>query len=256
MWVRLPPSLPHLSTKMARSKAISGDIAVIAAGRASIRASATRRGSSARSRRSSTRSRLRRSRQRRAYRSQPARAFGPVRGFHIRGIGKRWCSCSEGNAARRETRRHGDPARLEPARFAASDRHGNLPVFGYRRQYRALGARSRSDGRRPGAPRRSNAHRNANPWCIHLQNHRRRVLRGLRNAARCFGGGARRPARARRRRFLRSRGIARAHGAACRKLRRTRRRLLRTGGQPRCAITVGRQRRTGAPLGYLHRADR
>ena len=54
-----------------------GRIGAIAAGRASTRASATRRGSSARSRRSSTAFRLARSPRQRAYRSRPARASGP-----------------------------------------------------------------------------------------------------------------------------------------------------------------------------------
>ena len=54
-------------------------IGAIAAGRASTRVSATRRGSSARSRRGSMRFRSRRSRQRRDCRSQPARGFELVR---------------------------------------------------------------------------------------------------------------------------------------------------------------------------------
>lgn len=62
-----------------------------AAFRASIRASATRRGSSARSCRSSMRSRFRRSARRRGSRSQLARASGLGQRFHIRGTGTR-CS--------------------------------------------------------------------------------------------------------------------------------------------------------------------
>ena len=59
----------------------------ITTGRTSIRASATRHGSSARSRRSSTPLRSLRSRRRRAYRSRRARAYGAARGYRIRGIG-------------------------------------------------------------------------------------------------------------------------------------------------------------------------
>ncbi len=59
----------------------------ITTGRSSIRASATRHGSSARSRRSSTPLRSGKSRLPRAYRSPHARASGQVRGCRIRGIG-------------------------------------------------------------------------------------------------------------------------------------------------------------------------
>ena len=82
----------------ARGEAISEGIAAIAAGRVSIRASATRPGSSARSRRSLMSFRSIRSQPRRAYRSQRAPASGPVREFRIRGIGTPYASSWDHNA--------------------------------------------------------------------------------------------------------------------------------------------------------------
>jgi CRISPR-associated protein Cas1 len=77
-----------------RGEAIARGIGAIAAGRTSIRAGATRRGSSARSCRNSTCSLLRRSPRRRACRSQLARAFEPGQECRPRGIGKR-CGSSQ-----------------------------------------------------------------------------------------------------------------------------------------------------------------
>ena len=73
-------------------------ISAIAAGRASIRASVTKPGSSARSRRSSMRSRSSRSRRLRDYRSQRAHASGRGRRCRIRGTGMPWPSSSQNNA--------------------------------------------------------------------------------------------------------------------------------------------------------------
>ena len=88
----------------ARGEAISDGLAAIEVGRASIRASGTRPGSSVRSCRSSMRSRSKRSARRPGYRSRPARASGRARRFLIHGTGTACSHCSKpGTEAPRRT---------------------------------------------------------------------------------------------------------------------------------------------------------
>ena len=85
--LRMPPQATIHDAAPSEPKRSLRRISAIAAGRASIRASVTSRGSRARLRRSSTPSRLKRSRPRRGYRLRLARGYGPVRKSRTRGIG-------------------------------------------------------------------------------------------------------------------------------------------------------------------------
>ena len=97
----------------------------------------------------------------------------------------------------------GSPASTRPKR------HGDVSVFGYRRQHATLGSRPGGDAGCGAPPRRADANGDRRTRRLRVQDDRRRVLRGVRAARRRRGGDPRCTARPRRGGFLGNRRIAR-----------------------------------------------